>query len=194
MAHMIQTNVQVLDNSREAQTPGPTTPSDARERLRQHFNVPYAEHNNKWENLWQTGGFLPWDKGAPNPALVDLLTDRQDLIGRPVHAGEERRKRALVPGCGKGYDVLLLASFGYDAYGLEISASAVKACEEFAKAEFASYTRTGSDYGCGTCKFVQGDFFADDWATKSGLGPDGFDLVYDYTVSHFAVDAKPALF
>lgn len=41
--------------------------------------------------------------------------------------------KALVPGCGKGYDVLLLSAFGYDATGLEISS---KALEEARKVRF----------------------------------------------------------
>lgn len=155
---------------------------DAREQLRQHFNVEYVHHNDCWDKLWKKGDFLPWDRGEPNPALIDTLTDRRDLVGRPVASKQGRRKRALVPGCGKGYDVLVLASFGYDAYGLDVSASAVKASEEFAEKEFANYTEVGSEYGCGAYKFLYGDFFKDDWVKQGGFDG-GFDLIYDYTVS-----------
>lgn len=98
-------------------------PTDARERLLAHFSKAQGstEHGQQWDALWKDN-FLPWDKGAPNPALVDLLSERQDLLPPPL---QERRKKALVPGCGKGYDVLLLAAHGYDAYGLEISGTAL---------------------------------------------------------------------
>ena len=54
---------------------------------------------------------------------------RADTIGGPI-AQDGQRRKALVPGCGRGVDVLLLASFGYDAYGLECSATAVDACKK----------------------------------------------------------------
>lgn len=80
--------------------------------------------------------------------------------------------------------MLLLAAFGYDAYGLEVSESAVKACNEFAEKEFAQYTTRGSEYGCGMVKFVLGDFFNNDWSAELHLPDGGFDLIYDYTVGH----------
>ncbi len=163
-----------------------TGPSDAREKLRQHFkDVPSTEHGGRWDKLWEKGDLLPWDRGLPNPALVDTMNDRQDLLGRPVvgEGSNERRKRALVPGCGKGYDVLLLASCGYDAYGLEVSENAVKACERFANEHFDGYKAKSAQYGCGEYKFVLGDFFKDDWINALDIGDTGFDLVYDYTVS-----------
>ena len=100
----------------------------------EHFAGDTAEHQDRWSQLWDKGDFLPWNRGAPNPALVHFLSDRQDLIGTSTVEDDEkggtRRKRALLPGCGRGYDVLLLASFGYDVYGLEVSESAVERCRE----------------------------------------------------------------
>lgn len=158
---------------------------DARARLKATFSIPPSEHGKGWDKLWQEGDFLPWDKGIPNPALVDLLSNRRDLIGSPVV--EEggfygmRRKRALVPGCGRGYDVLLLASFGYDAYGLEISESAVQRCEEEKSANGSKYSVKDETVGAGETKFIVGDFFADDWL-KEVKGAGNFELIYDYTV------------
>jgi len=171
------------DNMSDTNPVLPDAPLDVREQLRQHFSVPYTQHNDRWHNLWEKGEFLPFDRGQPNPALIDTLTDRHTLVGKPVisHNGKTR-KRALVPGCGRGYDVLLLAAFGYDAYGLEVSESAVKACNEFAEKEFAQYTTKGSEYGCGLVKFILGDFFKTDWFEELRLPAGGFDLIYDYTV------------
>src|SRR4051812_44576621 len=109
--------------------PANDKPSPERERLRQHFlQSPLAQHPSRWDDLWKAGDFLPWDRGFPNPALEDILTQRQDLLGAStlvdLATDAKRRKRALVPGCGKGYDVLLFASFGYDTYGVEYSETA----------------------------------------------------------------------
>ena len=71
---------------------------------------------------------MPWDRGFPNPALVEVLRDRTDVIGKALADidGKPQRKKALVPGCGRGVDVCLLESFGYDCVGLEYSAKAVQ--------------------------------------------------------------------
>ncbi|KAI9750786.1 MAG: hypothetical protein M4579_006307 [Chaenotheca gracillima] len=175
---------------------------DARSVLLAHFASEGGTANDKWSQLWDKGDFLPWDRGAHNPALEDTLKDRKDLIGSPIVEDTEppkRRKRALVPGCGRGYDVLLLASFGYDAYGLDVSESAIKQCREFAKQRAGDYPpRTimeNGEGGVGTITFVAGDFFKDAWV-KEVLGEDGtgkFDLIYDYTfLSALPPDLRPA--
>ena len=158
-------------------------PTDARARLMATFAIPPSEHGKGWDKLWKEGDFLPWDKGTPNPALVDLLDTRQDLIGSPLLAegDTKRRKRALVPGCGRGYDVLLLASFGYDAVGLEISANAVQSCEEEKRANGTKYAVRDESVGAGESRFIVGDFFADEWL-REVEGPGKFELIYDYTV------------
>jgi SAM-dependent methyltransferase len=156
-------------------------PND-RERLRQHF----LERNdpNRWDELWSKGDFLPWDRGTPNPALIDVLSTRKDHLGPPVITGtngKSRRKRALVPGCGKGYDVFLFAAFGYDAFGLEGSNHVVQACEGFrGEAETREeYKVKDESAGKGDVRFVHGDFFSEDWEKEAGAG--GFDVIYDYT-------------
>ena len=124
----------------------------------------------------------------PNPALEDVLTDRQDLLGPPTMkhgTGNGNRKQAFVPGCGKGYDVLLLASFGYDAYGLEVSESAVKQCLEEQRMNAHKYPIKDQAKGAGKALFIQGDFFKTEWL-RPDVGRNGrFDLIYDYTVSLF---------
>ena len=162
-------------------------PMDARARLLKHFAGATAQHSDRWSNLWDKGDFLPWDRGAPNPALVDLLLDRRDSIGTSAvdnnnnEQGGRHRKRALVPGCGRGYDVLLLASFGYDAYGLEVSESAVKMCRKEQEANGHRYPVNDASVGAGKVVFLKGDFFEDQWA-KAIEDEATFDLIYDYTV------------
>lgn len=66
--------------------------------------------------------------------LIDALEEKTDIIGSSTGTGgTTRRKKALIPGCGRGYDVLLFASHGYDAYGLDVSQTAVNACQELDK-------------------------------------------------------------
>ncbi|MEZ5301143.1 MAG: family 16 glycoside hydrolase [Verrucomicrobiales bacterium] len=67
---------------------------------------------NVWEDRYQRGE-NQWEKGAPHPALAAYLRD---------HA---MPGRVLVPGCGFGHDVRLLADAGAEALGLDIAPSAV---------------------------------------------------------------------
>ena len=56
-----------------------------------------------------------FDTGSPSPALLQLITD-----------GSIPNGRALVPGCGRGYDVVALASEKRYAVGIDMSGIAVK--------------------------------------------------------------------
>jgi hypothetical protein len=150
-------------------------PTDARARLKSHFEGDSEAHGKKWDQLWEDG-FIPWDKGTPSPALIDLLRDREDLF--PIKKG---RLKALVPGCGKGYDVLLLSAWGYDAYGLEVSSKALesaKAIEREKEGNGEYDTREGVERGAVT--WLSGDFFMNEFL--KGRGEATFDLIYDYTV------------
>lgn len=154
-------------------------PTDARARLFAQFSSAKttSDHAQQWDELWKQD-FLPWDKGFPNPALVDLLTKRHQELPSS-YSGQ--RKKALVPGCGKGYDVLLLAAFGYDAYGLEYSSVAVEACKKNEKEHGGKEVYEKRVDG-GTVTWLHGDFWKDDWLEKVD-GDKKFDLIYDYTVS-----------
>lgn len=155
-------------------------PTDARERLLSHFSAASTttEHAQQWDALWLQD-WTPWDKGFPNPALVDLLATRhQDL---PPNASG-KRKRALVPGCGKGYDVLLLAAFGYDAYGLEVSSKAIELCKKTEQEEAGKGTYEKQVEG-GRISWLLGDFWKDEFLSSvDDPEKQGFDLIYDYTV------------
>jgi hypothetical protein len=93
-----------------------------------------------------------------------------------------------VPGCGKGYDIALFAAHGYDSYGLEVSENAVKASEAYLKNPGAGplegeYKVFDEATGRGSMVCLLGDFFDDAWLdTAGGLG-EGFDVIYDNTVS-----------
>lgn len=164
---------------------------DARAELKRHFSdYQGPKYADGWADLWAKGEFLPWDRGNPSPALADTLINHGDVIGHAMieEDGQPRRKRALVPGCGRGVDVLLLQSFGYDVIGLEYAPDALKACEEYQKEHAGDYPVRDEKIGKGSARFLQGDFYMDDWLEKTGFGKDAkFDLIYDYTVSTLPV-------
>jgi methyl halide transferase len=101
----------------------------------------------------------------------------------------------LSQGCGRGYDVVLLALHGFDAYGLEVSTTAVETARKYAEKElerpseenFGSSNederkRWSDDRGC--VKVLLGDFFKSRWTSEEPEDqlPEKWDLVYDYTV------------
>ncbi|KAF3932070.1 hypothetical protein ABW20_dc0105577 [Dactylellina cionopaga] len=118
--------------------------------------------------------FAAWDRGGSSPSLIDLLKDRPELV---TPSSPNERLTALVPGCGRGYDVLLFASHGINAYGLELSASAIAEAQKNAEKTLPEASLLSGSY-----RFVNGDFFESDWLS-SLEGNDGkqFDIVYDYT-------------
>ncbi|KAM0718960.1 hypothetical protein Q7P37_006032 [Cladosporium fusiforme] len=157
---------------------------DVREKLRQHFeNQPAEAQTGRWDAMWQQN-ITPWDRSEPNPALIDALSEKSDLLGPPTHShNSTQRKKALIPGCGRGYDVLLLASHGYDAYGVDVSETAIKACNELNNEQgddAARYPVKEASVGRGARNFLLADFFNDDLSSRAGSSA-GFDLIYDYT-------------
>jgi SAM-dependent methyltransferase len=63
----------------------------------------------------------PWDKGFAAPPLREFMATHR-IAGRVV-----------VPGCGSGHDVRLLAERGAQVLGLDIAAGAVRKAERFAR-------------------------------------------------------------
>lgn len=163
-------------------------------QLKDHFAGDGPPLNDRWSDLWNQGN-VPWDQGAHNPALEDtLLQHRQLVIGDSLFVsdasapGGQRRKRALVPGCGRGYDVLLLARMGFDAVGLEVSERAIEEgrawIREHEHGHESSHEGEGGlvgEAGPGEAKIILGDFFDDAWVQEIGC-QSGFDLIYDFTV------------
>ncbi|KAJ5638082.1 hypothetical protein N7490_007961 [Penicillium lividum] len=161
--------------------PTPIKIEEVQAHLAQYKDGKYVDG---WASLWDKGGKLPWDRGFPNPALEDTLVQQRATIGGPMAQdaqGQSYRRKALVPGCGRGVDVLLLASFGFDAYGLEYSAAAVEECKKEKTENDSWYRVRDQTIGRGNVTFVQGDFFDDAWLQAIGVPLNGFDVVYDYT-------------
>ena len=69
----------------------------------------------------------PWDKGEASPPLREFLSKRC-VEGR-----------VLVPGCGTGHDVRLLAKQGAEVVGMDIAPNALRLAEQFAKVSSEIY-------------------------------------------------------
>lgn len=67
-----------------------------------------------WERRWQEGD-VHWDHGEAAPPLREYLNGANGRMQGPV----------LVPGCGSGHDVALLAEHGLPATGMDIAPTAI---------------------------------------------------------------------
>lgn len=75
-----------------------------------------------WEARYRVGDH-PWAKSEGHPALADWLESNQ----RKIFRGEEAADfRVVVPGCGLGEDVRLLARFFPQVCGLDAAPTAVE--------------------------------------------------------------------
>lgn len=91
--------------------------------------------------------------------------------------------------------MVMLALHGFDAYGLEISETAVKEAETYALAEMESpsadhfATEQHRPDSPGSATFLKGDFFSTEWDFKGDTDNSiMFDIAYDYTVSQNFAD------
>ena len=161
---------------------GPAPDTSNPNILRDTFSSqPFSSHADTWDNLYQHS-FHPWDRGGPSVALSDLLSQRADLVPSSQEANSAR-KRALVPGCGRGHDVILLRAFGYDVSGLDYSSDGIRLAKENV-ADFDSKNELKAVGGVeiGSIDWVVADFFAEDWSKDQK-----YDLIFDYTVSEHAI-------
>ncbi len=67
-----------------------------------------------WEQRFQEG-HTPWDRGEANPQL-----------GAWLGSGALKPCRILVPGCGSGYEVAVLAQAGFDVTALDYAPVAIE--------------------------------------------------------------------
>ncbi|KAI0786354.1 S-adenosyl-L-methionine-dependent methyltransferase [Abortiporus biennis] len=126
---------------------------------------------NGWETAWKEN-LTPWDAGDVQPPLKDLIESKR--IPLPTTG------RALVPGCGRGYDPIFIASsLGLHTLALDISQTAVDAAATLFD-QLKETLAPNVDLA-----FETRDFFT---FALSQEEPE-FDLVYDYT---FFVAIPPA--
>jgi hypothetical protein len=178
-------------------------------------SLPPASQGPDWDSLWAERA-TRWDRGASNPAFIDFLRapsnpptspdanptpgapkpdtfEHTEEVNMPAPLKEDgTRRKVLVPGCGTGYDVALLASWGYDAYGLEISKHAVDEANAYLENSKKSvsegeYKIKDETIGKGSVQCLLGDYFDDAWVREAG-GVEGFDIIYDHTVCPLQVE------
>ena len=71
-----------------------------------------------WAGMFARGA-MPWDRGEANPALAGLIAQGVLRAGM----------RIVVPGCGSGYELPVLAQAGLDVIALDYTpAAAERAC------------------------------------------------------------------
>jgi SAM-dependent methyltransferase len=96
-------------------------------------------------------GRTPWDYGRVPPALTRYLAP---------HPGSGLR--ALVPGCGSGYEIVALADAGYAVTAIDFSPPAVERARRHVGPALAEHV-------------IEGDFFTHD------LPAAPFDFIYERT-------------
>ena len=97
-------------------------------------------------------GHTPWDKGAPSPALLEVIASGE------LPAASE----VLVPGCGYGHDVSALAQAGCRVTGLDVSATALATAKLVNGIDGASYQ--------------EADFFDPELARENQ-----YDVIWEHT-------------
>jgi methyl halide transferase len=106
-----------------------------------------------WESRWRAGD-TGWDRGSAAPPLLALILQDNLPFGR-----------ALVPGCGAGYDAMALARRERFVVGLDLAPTAAVRFEEERQRAGVPRDRV---------EIVVGDFFE--------YRPEApFDLIWDYT-------------
>ena len=72
----------------------------------------------EWEAMYQAEN-TGWDRGGVSPALETWL--KQNVLNEGASV--------LIPGCGRGYEVVHLASLGFDVTAIDIAPSAIRALQ-----------------------------------------------------------------
>lgn len=108
---------------------------------------------DNWREAWERGQ-TPWDAGQSPPILKKLVESNSLPEGK-----------ALVPGCGSGYDVVTLASPNRTVIGMDLAPGAVEAFQSL---------REDTNTPEHQATVIHDDFFERDFDEK-------FDLIWDYT-------------
>jgi len=105
-----------------------------------------------WDQSYQNNE-TPWERGEPAPPLVEYL-ESHSISGR-----------VLVPGCGLGHDVRLVASMGCDALGVDLSETALNRARAYKDPEQGSVSYQ----------------LADMLDANNGIRGASFDYVFEHT-------------
>ncbi|KAK7033654.1 hypothetical protein VNI00_012654 [Paramarasmius palmivorus] len=133
-----------------------------RQRLRDMVD---GQGHNSWDNVWKES-VTPWDHGETQPPLKQVILSKE--LNLPATG------RALVPGCGRGYDAIFLASAtGFDTLGLDISPTALQNAKSIVPE------------GLKNIQFKNANFFELELPDE-----EKFNIIYDYT---FFVAIPPSM-
>ena len=80
---------------------------------------PLSWYETLYENAAAGAATVPWDYCEPTPILVDWLTGRYP-------SWRNSGSKAIVVGCGYGYDAEFVASLGFATTAFDISATAIE--------------------------------------------------------------------
>jgi methyl halide transferase len=128
-------------------------------RSKETFNVGFFDKASRnWETAWQLN-LTPWDlKGGVTPPLKEIFDKPPNF-----EISYLSKRRALVPGCGSGYDCAFLAELGFQSVtGLDISSTAIQIAQENTKSLNLSHLQ-----------FEVADFF-------HYQPSEPFDFIFDY--------------
>ncbi len=93
-----------------------------------------AEAHGPDAGFWQArfeSRATPWDRGRINPQLEawlrsGLLKPHLNAEARAAGGDDPRLTRVLVPGCGSGHEVAMLAEWGFDVTGVDYAPAATE--------------------------------------------------------------------
>jgi thiopurine S-methyltransferase len=151
--------------------------------------------------FWQGGVFDTTTQGLPSPQVKPARRDRSGLCpatpalcdwldGHPLGPG-----RALVPGCGRGHDVIELARRGFDTLGVDFAGSALRDARALAAREERALPATGGARTRGAsiaraaARFLERDLFTlladpdrqEPWEALPSLEEGSIDLWWENT-------------
>jgi SAM-dependent methyltransferase len=109
-----------------------------------------VNEGNFWEERYQRGT-TGWDLGEPAPPFVRFLQSSET----PPPG------KTAVLGCGRGYDALLFASYGFEVIGFDFAASAIKDALEYQQLLInkSSILKGSGEHLPTSAQFLQKDIF-----------------------------------
>ncbi|WP_235766845.1 methyltransferase domain-containing protein [Planktothrix agardhii] len=125
-----------------------------------------VNEGNFWEERYQQGT-TAWDLGEPAPPFITFL---QSSEAPPPG-------KTAVLGCGRGYDALLFASYGFEVIGFDFADSAIQDALEYQQLLInkSSILKGAGKYLPTSAQFLQQDIFD---------LPQEFLGQFDYVIEH----------
>ena len=137
------------------------------ERERKEVEGEFA--HPRWQEMYANEYPPRFDKLCAAPILQKLVLEESTF---------PQSGRCLVPGCGRGYDVTIIASATRYCLGVDIAPAAISSARERLEQQFemAQHLVVDPQPPLGSCEFKCANFFDLDTEHPENL----FDLVYDY--------------